>query len=288
MGTDDHGIKAIFFDFGGVILKTFDGVDHDAIEAEFGLEAKALRKAAYRDSRYMEFQVGKCTYGEWADSISAALLKIDDRADAIMNAFMDSPRVFNQEMLGLVKRLHGRYKLGIISNTIPGMEERLRERFELVDLFDVRVGSGDLGIAKPDAGIFLHAIELAGIAPEQSVFTDDRADFAEAARSVGMQGFHFTEYEHFVEDLAVGGGGSVTIHAVFFDFGGVLGRFDRVGRARAGGALWLAGRRHRHRFLPYPGVGAGGDRTAAGTRLAGSCRPKAGRTRGSTHPGNTR
>jgi putative hydrolase of the HAD superfamily len=109
--------------------------------------------------------------------------------------------VFNQDMLGLVKRLHPHYTLGIISNTIPGMEERLRERFELVDLFDVRVGSGDLGIAKPDAGIFLHATKLTDIEPSQAVFTDDRADFAEASRALGMQGFHFTQYERFVEDL---------------------------------------------------------------------------------------
>jgi putative hydrolase of the HAD superfamily len=208
MTAENHDVKAIFFDFGGVLLQTFDGVDHDAIEAEFGLEAKMLRKCVYRDSRYMDFQVGKCTYGEWVDSIREALLKVDERADAIMNAFMDSPRVFNQDMLDLVRRLHGRYKLGIISNTTPGMEERLRERFELTDLFDVRVGSGDLGIAKPDAGIFLHATKLAGLAPEQSVFTDDRADFAEAARNVGMHGFHFTEYARFAEDLR-----TVGVHA---------------------------------------------------------------------------
>ena len=194
-------IRAIFFDFGGVLLKTFDGVDHDTIEAEFGLEAKMLRKCVYRDSRYMDFQVGRCTYSEWTDSIRQALLRIDERAEAIMTAFMDSPRVFNDDMLELVRRLHGRYTLGIISNTTPGMEERLRERFELTDLFDVRVGSGDLGIAKPDAGIFLHATKLAGLPPEESVFTDDRADFAEAARGVGMHGFHFTEYPRFVEDL---------------------------------------------------------------------------------------
>ena len=193
----DHSIRAIFFDFGGVLLKSFDGVDHDAIEAEFGLEAKMLRKCVYRDSRYMDFQVGKCTYEEWTGSIREALLKIDERAEAIMTAFMDSPRVFNDDMLELVKRLYGRYTLGIISNTTPGMEERLRERFELI----VRVGSGDLGIAKPDAGIFLHATKLAGLAPEQSVFTDDRADFAEAARGVGMHGFPFTEYARLAEDL---------------------------------------------------------------------------------------
>lgn len=201
MSAENHNIRAIFFDFGGVLLKTFDGVDHDAIEAEFGLEAKALRKAAYRDSRWADYQVGACSHEEWTDSIREALLRIDGRADAIMNAFLESPRTFNQEMLSLVKRMHGRYTLGIISNTIPGMEERLRERFELLDLFDVRVGSGDLGIAKPDAGIFLHATKLAGVEPEQSVFTDDRADFAEAARGLGMHGFPFTGYERFAEDL---------------------------------------------------------------------------------------
>lgn len=198
----DHKIEAIFFDFGGVLLETFDGVDHDAIEAQFGLEAKALRKCVYRDSRYMDYQVGACTYGEWADSIREALSKVTGaKVDAILNAFLDYPRAFNQEMLGLVRRLHGSYKLGIISNTTPGMEARLRERFDLVDLFDVRVGSGDLGIAKPDAGIFLHAAEAMGVAPERSVFTDDRADFAEAARGVGMHGFHFTGYERFIDDL---------------------------------------------------------------------------------------
>ena len=197
----DPDIRAIFFDFGGVIVHGFDGVDHDAIEAQFGLEAKMLRKCVYRDSRYMDFQVGKCTYDEWTASIREALMKVDERAEAIMTAFMESPRAFNNDMLDLVKRLHGRYTLGIISNTTPGMDERLRQRFDLTDLFDVRVGSGDLGIAKPDAGIFLHATKLAGLAPEQSVFTDDRADFAEAARGAGMHGFHFTEYPIFVEDL---------------------------------------------------------------------------------------
>src|SRR3989442_10716756 len=102
----------------------------------------------------------------------------------LFNAFLQAPRTFNQEVLSLVKRLHGRYTLGIISNTTPGMEERLRERFELTDLFDVRVGSGDLGIAKPDAGIFLHATKLAGVGPGGSGFTGYRADFAEAARGV--------------------------------------------------------------------------------------------------------
>ena len=196
-------IRAIFFDFGGVLLKTFDGVDHEAIEQRFGLEPKSLRLMVYRDSRYMDYQVGKCTYDEWVDSIRAALdAKIGATGRAVLQAFFESDHPLNPDMVGLVRRLHGRYTLGIISNTVPGMEERMQERIPgLIGLFDVRIGSGDAGMAKPDHAIFRHAIELAGVAPEQSVFTDDYNKHAEAAREVGMHGFHFTGYDQFVQDL---------------------------------------------------------------------------------------
>jgi HAD superfamily hydrolase (TIGR01509 family) len=181
----------------------FDGVDHEAIESEFGLEPKALRTWVYRDSRYMDFQIGKCTVDEWHESIRNAMAAggAGERADEMLKRFLDAERLVNHDMVGLIKRLHGRYKLGIISNTIPGMMDRLRRLLDFVDLFDVVVGSGDLGIAKPDAGIFLHAAKQAGVTPQESVFTDDRADFVEAARAAGMHGFHFTEYARFVEDL---------------------------------------------------------------------------------------
>ena len=37
--------------------------------------------------------------------------------------------------------------------------------------------------------------------PKFSVFTDDNKAFADAARGVGMHGFHFTGYERFESDL---------------------------------------------------------------------------------------
>ena len=203
-------IRAIFFDFGGVLLKTFDGVDHEAIEQRFGLGPKSLRLMVYRDSRYMDYQVGRCTYDEWVESIRSALdAKIDAKSAAVLQAFFESDHPLNPDMVGLVRRLHGRYTLGIISNTVPGMEERMQERIPgLIGLFDVRVGSGDVGLAKPDPAIFHHAMEGAGVAPAQSVFTDDYNKHADAARALGMHAFHFTSYEQFVRDL-----GSIGVQA---------------------------------------------------------------------------
>ncbi len=120
-----------------------------------------------------------------------------------MNAWQNSERLLDEDMVSLVGRLQSSgYTTGIISNTIPGMEERLRtEMPHLVPIFDVRIGSGDIGVAKPDPAIFHHALEAAGAAPEASVFTDDVSAYAEAARDIGMHGFHFTGYEQFAADL---------------------------------------------------------------------------------------
>lgn len=197
-------VKALFFDFGGVLLQHMDGIDHQAIESRLGLPEKTLYNCLYRDSRYLELHVGGCTHDEWVDSVRAAAFKhAGDQAEALMQAWQNAEHPLNPQMMALVRGLKVRgYILGIISNTIPGLEERLRESLpEFIEIFDIRVGSGDLGIAKPDEGIYRHALDAAGVAAEHSVFTDDMRKYADAARALGMHGFHFTGYPQFEHDI---------------------------------------------------------------------------------------
>lgn len=203
-------IRAVFFDFGGVLLKFMDGIDHKAIEERLGLEERTLMRCLYRESRYMDFQVGKCTHDEWMASVIDAIGRhCGEKKEAVIEAWENAERPLNWDMLGLVGRLRqADYRTGIISNTIPGMEDRLREldatlepERRLIPIFDVRIGSGDIGIAKPDPAIYLHAANAIGLEPQQCAFTDDVAKYAEAARDVGMQGFYFQGYEQFVADL---------------------------------------------------------------------------------------
>jgi len=198
-------IKAVFFDFGGVLLQHADGVDHKAIEERFNLQPRDLMRCLYRDSRYMDFQVGKCAHDEWQASIRVAADNLlgAERAREVLAAYEKAERPLNPHMLALIERLRAAgYKTGIISNTIPGLEARLQENVpNIIPMFDVRIGSGDLGIAKPDAGIFEHALREMNVLASASVFTDDVKSYAEAASSVGMHGFHFTGYDQFAADL---------------------------------------------------------------------------------------
>jgi FMN phosphatase YigB (HAD superfamily) len=186
-------VKALFFDFGGVLLQHMDGIDHKAIESRLGLPEKTLYNCLYRDSRYLELHVGGCTHDEWVDSVRAAAFKhAGDQAEALMHAWQNAEHPLNPEMMSLVRGLRARgYILGIISNTIPGLEERLRESLpEFIEIFDIRVGSGDLGIAKPTRHL-PPCLDAAGVAPEHSVFTDDMR-VRRCCPALGMHGFHFT------------------------------------------------------------------------------------------------
>lgn len=199
----EQPVRAIFFDFGGVLLSHMDGIDHKAIEERFGLPEKTLMRVLYRDSLYNDYQTGACSEQAYVQSIREAAAKhTGDQAAAVLKAIQEADNDLNPLMVDLVKALHGRYTLGIISNTRPGLEDRIVEQWPwMVDCFEIRIGSGDVRLAKPDPAIFEHALSLAGVKAEQSVFTDDNSEYAIVARNLGMHGFHFTGHEQFAQDL---------------------------------------------------------------------------------------
>lgn len=54
---------------------------------------------------------------------------------------------------------------------------------------DVVVLSFEVGVAKPDAGIYLSALEGLRVAPDEAVFVDDQAAYCDGAEAVGLETF---------------------------------------------------------------------------------------------------
>jgi phosphoglycolate phosphatase-like HAD superfamily hydrolase len=66
-----------------------------------------------------------------------------------------------------------------------------RESF--AELFDAVVISAEVGMRKPGAEIFHHALDLIAMEPAASVFVDDIAQNVRAAEALGMTGLHHQE-----------------------------------------------------------------------------------------------
>jgi putative hydrolase of the HAD superfamily len=69
------------------------------------------------------------------------------------------------------------------------------------ELFDVVVISGEVGMRKPEPGIYLRAAADLGLPPQRCVVVDDLTPNVRGAAAVGMVGVHHTDPEQTVLEL---------------------------------------------------------------------------------------
>ncbi|MDQ4005314.1 MAG: HAD family hydrolase [Actinomycetota bacterium] len=78
------------------------------------------------------------------------------------------------------------YRLGVLANQERWIRDTMR-RDGLDGYFDVWAVSAELGVEKPEPGIFEHALRQAGVGPERAVMVGDRLDNdIAAAKRVGL------------------------------------------------------------------------------------------------------
>lgn len=83
----------------------------------------------------------------------------------------------------VLETLHNRYKIGIITNQLPGLEERL-EKFAIRQWIDLIISSADCGFSKPSSKIF----QQASCSASSATMIGDRLDNDIApAKALGMK-----------------------------------------------------------------------------------------------------
>lgn len=66
------------------------------------------------------------------------------------------------------------------------------KEFPFLNLFDGRIVSAEVGVAKPDAAIYRLLLDQFNLDPAETVFIDDKIENVDAARKLGIHGIHFT------------------------------------------------------------------------------------------------
>lgn len=83
------------------------------------------------------------------------------------------------------------YGVHLGTNQVRRRADHMRATLPYDELFDVRLYSCDLGVAKPDAGFFQKAATRIGAEPAAILFIDDHFPNVEGARSTGMTAVHW-------------------------------------------------------------------------------------------------
>lgn len=99
------------------------------------------------------------------------------------------------EMHELLKWAAEHYKVGLLTNIMPGFVSAMREGGQIPNIpFDAIVDSSEVGTIKPEPKIYKIATERAGVAPNEIILIDDSRANLIAAEQAGWNVLWFDAY----------------------------------------------------------------------------------------------
>jgi epoxide hydrolase-like predicted phosphatase len=192
-------IRAVFIDFGGVIMRTEDNGPRTRQAERLGMTSRDLEKIIFESESSQRASKGEIQEEAHWQAVAGALGVSRQEADKIFPEFFSGDRA-DAALLDFLRSLRPERKVGLISNAWSGLRTSItRQKFD--DVFDEMIISAEVGLIKPDPHIYYLALERLGTPPEESVFVDDILVNVEAARAVGMSAIHFTRPEILLEEL---------------------------------------------------------------------------------------
>lgn len=192
-------IHAVFFDFGGVIQRTEYQSPRQHLAERFGMEYDDLDKLVFGSESARRASVGEITEDALWSGVLKRLKRPASEMQAIQAEFFGGD-VIDRTLVDFIRSMRGKFHTGLISNAWSGMRAHL-EKEKLIELFDTAVISAEVGVMKPEAGIYSLALEQAGVKAEASVFVDDVQANIDACQRVGMKGVLFNDSQKALDEL---------------------------------------------------------------------------------------
>ena len=186
-------ICAVFFDLGGVILRTEYQAPRQRLAERLGLEYDDLVRLVFDSPTAVQATIGEMSAAEHWASVMKRLKRDASETQTIRDEFFAGD-IVDRNIVAFLRSLRGRYKTGLISNAYDDLRPFiLKEKFD--DAFDKMIISAEVGAAKPGAKIYQIALEQFGVSPSEAVFVDDFFDNIEGCEKVGIKGIHFKDPE---------------------------------------------------------------------------------------------
>lgn len=189
------GARFIFFDVNGCLVQFYH-------EAFIKLAQATAIPSDLVETAYWHFNDAVCRGTMSMDDFNKALAeRIGVREIDWQQFYMTAAKPV-PEMHELVKWASDRYKIGLLTNIMPGFLQAMRASGQVPDLpYDAIIDSSEVGAVKPEAKIYEIAAERTGVAPQEILLIDDSRANLIAAEKAGWNVLWFDAY-HSEESVA--------------------------------------------------------------------------------------
>lgn len=191
-------IKFFIFDLGKVL-----------IDFDFKFAVQKLRKsgsidwkkipALFRNSSLSEkWDKGLLSSQEFYDAIQKEL-RLSIQMSEFISIWND---IFTEkrEMIELARFLNRKNKVFILSNTNPWHADHIRNNYQWIKEFEF-IASCDVKLLKPDPEIYRLTLKKAGHEPSETIYVDDIKEYADSARTLGIDAILFKSTRQLLREL---------------------------------------------------------------------------------------
>ncbi len=196
-------IRAVVFDWGGVIQRTTDARPREELAAALGLTRPALETAVFESAVWSAASRGGLSAEETWGAIARAVGWPAERVNCLVEKFFAGDRV-DEDLLRLIRGLRaGGVPVALLSNAPPSRAGSASQagRWGMDGLFDVQVFSYEVGELKPHLATYQRVLKALGVPAEEALFIDDAPANITGARSAGMGALLFTGTRALYEEL---------------------------------------------------------------------------------------
>jgi FMN phosphatase YigB (HAD superfamily) len=146
-------IQAIYWDIGGVLVRTEDRTPRAELAKRLGMTAHDLEELVFGGEHGRQAQSGQITADQQWEYVCQVLNWPAAEWKTLEQEFFRGDHL-DTKLLDYIGSLRPRHKTGVISNALSNVRPMAEGGWGMAEAFDTLVFSAEVGIMKPDPRIF--------------------------------------------------------------------------------------------------------------------------------------
>jgi len=193
-------IRGVIFDFSNVIAQVDKNGIADRLSSICGVPSAEIRGRFQAEASLdSDFETGSISPAQFLEQVS--FLCGHGFSEAEFIPIFTEIFTAIESTRELIRKLKGRYRLGLIANTNPWHFQHGIQTSEVFPLFDAVTLSFQVKARKPNSILFLDALEKLDLVAEECVYIDGNAEFVAAANGCLLHGIHYRGGRELLRDL---------------------------------------------------------------------------------------
>jgi len=197
-------IKEIIFDLGGVYFESRTKESKNEFFHQFSVSQLIIDEIFenYPLKEGYKYRIGKISKENFWRAAKRKLQITEEQIPVIQEIWHGSYKP-NRRLKELIKILRKRYRVVAFSGNIKERIEYLENKYEFKKDFDALVLSYQEGFSKTDIDFYKLLTQKSKCEPSEAIYIDDKKEFVDLGKTVGLNGIVFENIEQLVKDLKV-------------------------------------------------------------------------------------